>query len=258
MFPIVYCLHGWQWLWRYTLTSIKSLLRFGFTKDQIYVFYAPPRFPEHLRWLRQRTTVFLVDTPLHDPESLALRVWHPDYFYGSTMKLHAFGVPEEGIFWMDSDTEIDNNIYDMLELDYDVLVASTAGGQYMIKPSVQAGLPESRKLYFGGFWATKNHAHNKMRKYYLDFWERLFAGEFTVGDKYRLELYAWNLAVLKFQHEDGGNIVEMPGEWQGYERTLYVCHLKRGVFSPRTHHWLNQDELDLMKIGAEEKEWNSH
>jgi hypothetical protein len=258
MFPVVYCMHGWQWLWRYTLTSIKSLMRFGFTKDQIYVFYAPPRFPEHLKWLNKNATVFQVDTPLHDPESLSLRVWHEDYFYGSTMKIHAFTVPEEGIFWMDSDTEVHNNIYDMLELDYDVLVGSSNGWEYMKKPSAEAGYPDPGRLYYGGFWATKNYAHRKMHDYYVDYWERLFTGEFTVGSKFRLELYAWNLALLRFQHDDGANIVQMPGHWQGYSRILYVCHLKRNFFSPRERHWLNQDELDIITIGADETEWMSH
>jgi hypothetical protein len=258
-YPVVYCLNGFRWLWRYTITSIRGLQKFGWGKEEIHVFYAPPRFPQHIEWLQKNSTLHLVETPLHSPADQAKRRIHQDKFYGSTMKIHAFKMPTDGIFWLDSDSEVFGDFRDMLELDYDILVglAPKRWGWVMKKPSVHAGFPETDYLYFPAFWSTKNKTHQKLLDYYLYYWEEAFRNAIPMAGHNRLELYAFNLAVLRFQVEDGGNVVVMPPNWQGYEGVTYVCHLRRGQFSPREKWWLTDEDLNIRDIGDKENRWLS-
>ncbi len=258
-YPVVYCLNGFRWLWRYTITSIRGLQKFGWSKDEIHVFYGPPRFQEHIDWLEKNVTVHLVETPLHTPSDHAQRHLHQDRFYGSTMKIHAFNMPTDGIFWLDSDSEVFGDFKDMLKLDYDILVAPTPKQWWFVMkdPSVYAGLPETNYLYFPAFWATKNKTHQKLLDYYLFYWKEAFAGNIPMYGVNRLELYAFNLSVLRFMHEDGGNVVEMAPNWQGYEGVQYVCHLRRGEFSPREKWWLTDADLRIRDIGDKDTSWLS-
>jgi hypothetical protein len=238
------------------MTSIKMLRRFDVPKEEILVYYGKPRFQQHLNWLADKATVKLVETPLHTNQDMRDRVHHKNAFYGSTMKIHIFTTDCDQLIWLDSDTEIFADVRDFFKLDFDILVANVPlYGYVMKKPSMEAGFPMTKRLYFAGCWATKNRTHLKIHDYYVDYWKRCFNDEFTVASVNRLELYAFNLAVLRFMHEDGGNVVEMPGDWQGYQRVYYVCHLRRGKFSPRERGILNDDDRRLFGVGDDNREW---
>ena len=120
------------------------------------------------------------------------------------MKIHAFGVEAESMFWMDSDTEIFGDIHDIEEREYDIIVGEVPSyGHVMEKPSCEAGFPKTSILYYAGFWGTKHHTHQRIREYYIDYWRRCFDNEFSVASINRLELYAFNLVVLRFLYDDG-------------------------------------------------------
>lgn len=254
-FKICYSFHGWKWLWRQLMLSLTTLKRF--IQDNIVVFYGEPRFQEHINWLKSRCDLRLVETPLHDEESMNKRVLCRNKFYGSTMKLHAYSLETPTMFWIDCDTIVHGDLCEMLKLDFDILVSKW---QHSMAKTVlkgvckQADLP-NMECMLAGFVVFKHHAHNKIYNDYLEYWQKLFRNELHPGLVYRLEIYAFNLAVIKFRLE-GGNVVEMPPDWNQYAGGRYVQHLARREIATWMEKRIFTPEMyELAEVGAENGKW---
>lgn len=219
------------------------------------VFYGPPRFQEHINWLKSRCNLRLVETPLHDPEFVKKRVYFRNKFYGSTMKLHAYSLDTPNLFWIDSDTVITGDIREMLKEDFDVLVSKWQDGRgrtYMDELFKAAGLPHIDTM-LAGFVVFKNYAHNRMRRDWLGYMKKLFMNELKPPNPERIDLPAFNLTLAKFK-ENGGKVVEMPLGWHTYGQADYVSHLphreiaikmEKKIFTPEMHK--------LVHIGSDKR-----
>ena len=263
-YKVTYALNGWDWLWRQLLTSMITLRQHcgsDITQNTI-VFYAPPRFKEHIEWLKNRCDLRITDEmPLHDEESLKRRKIWKTKVWGSLIKIHAYRLPDPEIAWIDADTIIHGNLADIFNVgrreDYDIMI-SEALAEHVRVPWEALAKDEglvAESLKMPGFTVFRNNAHNKLLKYYIPYLNRIFEGDIATPNANRLEIYAYNLTLLRLQ-EDGLRIHAMPPDWHQYAGGKYVQHLARGqiaewiedkIFTPELH--------ELKKIGEKNHDW---
>jgi len=259
-FRVAYCLNGWRWLWRQLLTSMITMGRF-IPKEKIVCFYGPPRFKEHIDWLEKRCDLRLVDeVPLHDEESLSRRKIFKGKFWGSLMMIYSYSLDTPELFRIDADTIIHGNPKEILDIgrreNYDVMISRwlgyTPGGYKTLCES--EGLM-AKELRMPGFTIFRNHAHNRFLRYYIPYLNRIFEGELKTPNPNRLEIYAFNLSLLKLE-EEGYRVFIMPDDWHQYAGGRYVQHLARKEIAT----WMepkifSEEEYRIRDIGEEETSW---
>lgn len=256
-YKIAYCFNGWKWIWRQLVLSLTTLRRFPIEKENIVVFYGPPHFQEHIDWLEPICDLRLVETPLHDEESMNKRKVNKGKFFGSTMKIHSYELNTPNMFWIDCDTIIHGDIREMLRFNYDVLTSRWRGSEgktLMRGVCKQLGLPHM-DIMMNGFLVFKNHAHNKMRDDYVGNLKKMFEGEIRTPNPGRMELYAFMVALIKLKQR-GGKVVEMPSNWHQYAGGKYVQHLSRR----ETATWMEKkvftpEIFRLVEIGEDNGNW---
>jgi len=243
--------NGYKWLWRQLMLSIKTLRRF--VKKDIVVFYGPPRFKEHIKWLKPRCDVRLVDTPLNDPKFVKSRKYARNKFYGLPMKFHAYKIKSPNMIHLDCDTIIHGNPLEVLRWkDFDMAVAKWVEGRTdrIMKSNLKRlGLPHW-PLMMDGFVVCKNNAHNKFLPIYRDYLVRVLNGEIRPHDNMHFGVHSYNLALGQMRKK-GHKIVQMPIGWHQYAGGKYVQHLPHKHFAK----WLEPEifsaaEQQLKKVGA--------
>jgi len=262
-YKVTYCLNGWTWLWRQLLTSMITLKQKcgpDIIQNTI-VFYGPPRFKEHIEWLKPRCDLRLKDEmPLHDEESLKRRKIFKTKFWGPMMKIHAYRLPYPEIAWIDADTIIRGDLEEIYSVgrreDYDIMISEwqghTPGGWYTL--AEDEGLVAGT-LKMPGFTVFRNNAHNKLLKYYIPFLNRIFEGDLVPPVLNRLEIYAYNLTLLRLQ-EDGLRVHAMPPDWHQYAGGRYVQHLARKEIATWMEDRLFNPDLHRLKMrGEPEHDW---
>jgi len=253
-YKIVYVFNGKKWLWRQLMLSIKTLfLRSDVVKDNVVVFYGPPRFDEHIEWLEPRCDIRLVETPLNDPEFVKTRTYpYRGKFYGVAMKLHAYGVETPNMIHLDCDTVIKGNLVEILQWkDYDMAVGKWQDGRgrkIMTKNLEMLGLPYW-PLMMDGCVACKNNSHNKFQPIYRDYLIRVLKNEIHPHDNTHMNIHAYNLALAQMR-KNGYNVIEMPKSFHKYGRSKYVGHLVHGAFAKKGEvAFFSAKEHKLKEIG---------
>ena len=234
-----------------------------FIKENIIVFYATPRFKEHIDWLRPRCDLRLVKAPLNESEFKAKRKYFQGCYWGLPMKLHAYRVQTPTMIHLDCDTVIHRNILELLRLangDYDLAVAQWPDprGRILMKENCEKlGLPHW-PLMMDGFAIFKNHSHLKFKQIYLKYLRMVALGQVRPHDKLHIGVHAFNLAINHFRR-DGYKVIKMPtnyhilvrGSEAAYKRGKYVTHLVHKHFSEDIEKNLFSKELhDLKTVGA--------
>lgn len=247
----MYAFNGFQWLWRQLLLSMTSLRRF--VKDNITVFYAPPRFKEHTEWLKSRCDLRLVEAPLNSPEFRAKRVYFRNRYWGHNMKLHAYTVQTSIMVNLDCDTVVHGNILEVLEEDYDLLVAEwlyPSSKTLMTANCKKLGLP-TWPLMMDGFVVFKNYAHLKFRPIYEKYLRMVALGEVSPHDSVHLGVHAFNLAINHFRRE-GFKVVRMPRDFHVFTREYagakYVTHIPDMNYATWEEKKLFSEELHKLKM----------
>lgn len=225
-YKIVYVFNGYQWLWRQLMLSIKTLRRF--VKDNIVVYYAPPRYDEHIKWLEPRCELRLVETPLNEPDFVKTRKYARDRFYGLPMKFHAYGVETPNMIHLDCDTVINGNLLEVFEWkDFDIAIAKWQDPRTdsIVRSNLEKlGLPPW-PLMMDGFVVCKHNAHNKFLPIYRDYLVRVLKDEITPHDSMHMNVHAYNLALGQMR-KNGYKIEQMPLSWHKYSHEAkYVMHL---------------------------------
>lgn len=221
----------------------------SFVKDNIVVFYGPPRFDEHIRWLRQRCDLKLVDTPLNTPEFKAECKHFSNRFYGVPMKLHAFSVDSKIMIHLDCDTIIHSNPLNLLEGDYDMLVGQWDDGRAdnprLRENCEKLGLPYW-PFQMDGFYIFKNGSHLKFKPIYEEYLIRLLKGELMPHDGIHINLHAYNLAINHFRR-DGFKVERMPRNYHAYAGGKYVQHLANREIATWMEPKIFSDEENRLK-----------
>ncbi len=257
-YRIVYAFNGFQWLWRQLLLSMTSLRRFA--KDNITVFYAPPRFKEHMDWLGPRCDLCLVEAPLNSPEFRAKRVYFRNRYWGHAMKLHAYTVKTPTVINLDCDTVIHGNILDLLGGDYDLLVAewlNPRSGTLMADNCKKLGLP-TWPLMMDGFVIFKNYTHFKFRPIYERYLRMVALDEVTPHSSVHWGIHAFNLAINHLRR-DGFKVVRMPRDFHVFTREYvgakYATHIPDMNYATWAEEELFDKELNRLKmVGAADEE----
>jgi len=235
------------------MRSITTLRRF--VKDDIVVFYGPPRYEEHIEWLEQRCDLRLVETPLNEPDFVESREYAKDRFYGLPMKFYAYEVQAPQMIHLDCDTVIRGNPLEVLRWkDFDMAVAKWQSDRtYEIMKSNQKKLNLPRwPLMMDGFVVCKNSAHNKFLPVYRDYMIRVLNGEITPHDNMHMCVHSYNLALGQMR-KNRYNIVEMPVGWHSYFNAEYVQHLQNRCFAKFYETKLfTEAEHRLKMIGAKD------
>lgn len=254
-YKIAYCFNGWTWIWRQLVLSLTTLHRFPIEKENIIVFYGPPRFQEHIDWLEPRCDLRLVETPLDDPDFKSTRKHRTNKFYGGTMKLHAYNLDTPNLIWIDSDTIIHRDVREMFEGDFDILLSRwdhSAGKTTMRGLCKTTGLPHM-DIMMDGMMVFKNRTHNKMRPDYLAYMKKLFMDELKPPRSDRICLYAFMLALIKFK-QSGGKVVEMTPNWHKYAGGRYVQHLARREIATWMEKKIFTPEMyKLVEVGVDDR-----
>lgn len=250
---IVYVFNGYQWLWRQLMLSIETLRQF--VKDNIVVFYGPPRYEEHIKWLESRCDLRLVETPLNEPGFVKTRKYAKDRFYGLPMKFHAYEVETPQMIHLDCDTTIHGNPLEVLRWkEFDIAVAkwqSRNTDQIMRSNLERLGLPHW-PLMMDGFVVCRNNAHNKFLPIYRDYMIRVLNGEITPHDNMHMCVHSYNLALGQMR-KNGYKIVQMPLGWHSYTYTKYVHHLENRHFAKALEPRIfTEEEQRLKMIGAKD------
>lgn len=250
-FKIVYVFNGFNWLWRQLMLSLITMRRF--VKDNIVVFYGPPRFDEHIEWLEPRCELKLVETPLNTPEFKAECKHFSNSFYGVPMKLHAYSVNSNIMIHLDCDTIIHSNILNLLRGDYDMLVGQWADGR-ADNPKLKANCEKLGLPYWpfqmDGFYIFKNKTHLKFKPIYEEYLTKLLKGDLPSHDGTHINLHAYNLAINHFRR-DGFNVRRMPRGYHAYAGGKYVQHLaNREIATWMEPKFFSEEEIRLKEIGA--------
>jgi len=230
-YRVVYVFNGYKWLWRQLMLSIKTLRRF--VKTGITVFYGPPRFQEHIDWLKPRCSLHKVDTPLNTPDFVKTRKYARNRFYGLPMKFHAYGVKTPNMIHLDCDTIIHANPLEVLKWkDFDMAIAKWVNSRSnrIMKSNLKRLKLPHWPLMMDGFVVCKHNAHNKFLPIYRNYLVKVLKGQIRPHDNMHMGVHSYNLA-LGHMRKKGYKIVEMPKGWHQYAGGKYVQHLPHKAFA---------------------------
>jgi hypothetical protein len=169
----VYTLSDKSDLVKLALKSIKSLLKFT-SKENVIIFYTPPRSKKNLLKLEKLSTVKQVSN-LTDPFFVKD---HDAGRYGE--KLHLCSVDAQNVVFLDCDTKVKRDLTCLLDEDYDFAARK--------EPHQATGYDKLRRKVFEkfgkkvisipntGFMIFKNRLHQRIAKD----WKRFLVDEFGV------------------------------------------------------------------------------
>ena len=197
----VYTLSSRNKMVQQCLRSIATLKHFV-PETQIKVFYTPPYDEEDEKALRDTGAEIIKKE--NQTEAFSVSLSQPERHYGE--KINLCNLEEETVIFLDCDTVIGHNIWDVLEGEFDF---KARPGKIQNKDKWKKAFDRFEEEYIdwmpnAGFMVFKNNTHKEIQEKWIHYLEQDLGlkGRNNMGEQYALALAVSHKETVKMSEKE--------------------------------------------------------